>query len=100
MKIPYGMTFNLCNGETIETTGNVNIVYSFEQDKNGCIRVLSHGNSQNVRGVGLESGDEYRIIDVGSTKVSDVTLCEGCTIDVDIVGTPFFRCGERKRRCY
>lgn len=86
-KVPYGTTINFCNWELIQTTGNINIVYSYEEDENGCIKVRYHANTQNVRGVGLDTGDEYRIIDVGNQKVSDVTLCGGCTVDVDIVAT-------------
>ena len=32
-------------------------------------------------------GDEYRIIDVTNQKVSDVIICGGCTLDIDIVTT-------------
>ncbi len=87
VKMPYGFTINFCNWEMIETTGNMNIVSSFEQDENGCIKARFHLNTQNVRGVGLDTGDEYRIIDVGNQQVTDVTLCEGCTVDIDFVGT-------------
>lgn len=87
MKLPYGFTINFCNWEMIETTGDINIVSSFVQDENGCIKARFHWNTQNVRGVGASTGDEYRIIDVGNQKVTDVTLCGGCMVDVDIVGT-------------
>lgn len=87
MKVPYGFTFNVCNGEQIETTGNMNIVINSVEDENGCVTVKYHANTQNVRGVGLSTGDQYRIIDVGMQKGTDLIVCEGCLLDIDIVGT-------------
>jgi hypothetical protein len=87
MKVPYGFSVNPCNGEGIETTGNMNIVINSVADENGCVTVKYHSNTQNVRGVGLETGDEYRIIDVGMQKGMDLVVCDGCLLDIDIVGT-------------
>jgi hypothetical protein len=86
-KFSYNFAFSPCNGELIETTGTGNFVYSFEEDENGCIKVRYHFNTQNVRGVGMDTGDEYRIIEVGNQKVSDVTLCGGCMVEIDVVST-------------
>ncbi len=58
MKFPYGFTLNFCDWETIETTGSINSVYDYEQEENGCITVKYHWNTQNVRGVGPDTGDE------------------------------------------
>ncbi len=86
MKVPYGFTFNQCNLEGIETTGNMNLVLNSTQDENGCTTVKIHYNTQNVRGVGIDTGDEYRIIDVGLQKGMDLIVCDGCTLDLDLVG--------------
>ncbi|MCB2203701.1 hypothetical protein KQI65_03050 [bacterium] len=86
-KMPYGLTFNLCNGELIETTGNLNFVANIVEDENGCVTFKYHYNTQNVRGIGLDTGDEYRIIDVGLQKGTDVTVCGGCLLNLDIVST-------------
>lgn len=67
--------------EPINATGTFNLVIiSEEVDGNGCYKIKVHGNSQNVRGVGAVTGNEYRIIDVGNQQVIDETVCDGCIL--------------------
>ena len=85
MKIPYGSSFSICNLEPIETTGSLNIVAGERVGKDGCIKSTFHVNSQGVSGVGMVTGDEYRIIDITNQQTIDMIACDGCTAEADIV---------------
>ena len=53
--------------------------------KDGCIKSTFHVNSQGVSGVGMVTGDEYRIIDITNQQTIDMIACDGCTAEADIV---------------
>ena len=85
MKQEYGLTFSPCNGEGIETTGTINVVVMMDGvDKYGCYNYKVHTNTQGVKGVGVETGDTYNIIQISSFNVDDVSVCNGCTVELMI----------------
>lgn len=85
MKIPYGGSFSICNLEPIETTGSLNIVSIERVGKDGCVKSTFHVNTQGVSGVGMVSGDAYRIIDISNQQTINLIACDGCFAEADIV---------------
>ncbi len=94
VKTDYTFAFTPCNGEPmpwggvaelINATGTLNLVIVSEKvDENGCVSFQVHANSQNVRGVGAVTGNEYRIIDVFNQQVIDQYVCGGCTVQLTV----------------
>ena len=54
------VTENPCTGELILITGQAHFVVTQTIDQGGGIHTVSHVDASNVRGVGLDTGIEYR----------------------------------------
>jgi hypothetical protein len=61
-------TTNLCNGEAVELSGNLNIVQHVTEDADGRFQILSgHTNFQGVTGIGESTGNKYIFSAASST---------------------------------
>ena len=57
---------NECTGEDVEITGTIHFVSKTQRDGG----IVGHFNYQNVRGIGLTSGTEYRVSAVDHVHLS------------------------------
>jgi hypothetical protein len=61
---------SLCGGEEVKFSGQTHFKLKTSTTPNGEIRQLVHLNYQNIKGTGVESGDDYIVHEVNNFKVS------------------------------
>ena len=81
--------YNDCTGETIAFEGSLHTSLRLVADGSGNIHVSSHSNWQNMRGIGLSSGDKYvgsATASTSSSGVSDPTTVYTEAVNIQLIG--------------
>lgn len=76
--------FNTCTGRSLLISGTLHIVHTATSDASGGTHTTSHGNFQNVSGVDLVTGDQYRAISAlsGNSNINATGQRESRTFSV------------------
>lgn len=79
------VTINPCTGEEIALSGDAHFVLHFTFDESGGGHGSGHTNLQGVSGVGLTSGDVYRLVAVSGGTSNFIAPTENGTVTITSV---------------
>jgi hypothetical protein len=80
-KLPLrNIRLNPCSGEVVGLEGEIHFVVTETTDSSGGVHFTGHSNYQNVYGIGLDSGEDYRLVNVTNSPTVEHAVEDGASV--------------------